>query len=116
MNRFVSVQGTGWSRRPDTIREFCTVGGTAVLARDFKNPYDPNAIIVYLLVPRFPEILGKRRREIGYVDNDTALSLARHMNSDGIMHAIVHRCQPGSDDEKPQVVLELLPQESPGEH
>jgi hypothetical protein len=80
MGRNVIVAGTGFEGRAAVIRRYCHTGQSVELRREPNNPHDPNAIAVYLESPVLFGLLGKRRRQIGYVKAPAADGLAKRMD------------------------------------
>lgn len=81
MKKGTIVAGTGFEGRNRVIKKHCREGMEVALKREPKNKYDPNAIAVYIKIPRIGGLLGSRYKQIGYIKASTAKSLSKLMDS-----------------------------------
>ncbi len=107
MGRNVILAGTSFKNRGSIIRRYCQEGIEAVLKREPDNPHDPNAIGVFIEVPRLSGLLGRSLQQIGYIKADTAKSLAKRMDAGLSIQARVIRVYAPIDINYPKVTLEL---------
>ncbi len=73
------VAGTGFENRATIIRRYCHDGMVAVLKREPNNPYNPNAIAVYIEVPRLFGLLARVLHQIGCIKAAAAKGLAKRI-------------------------------------
>lgn len=83
------VAGTGFGGRARIIRKHCRDGQEVILKRQPRNKHDPNAIAVYLKVPRFFGLLGYSFTQIGFLKASKAKSLAPKIDSGMVVTAKV---------------------------
>ena len=107
MGRRAIVAGTGFEGRPSIIRRYCREGQLVELRREPNNRYDPDAIAVYIETPILFGLLGRKRRQIGYIKASAADGLAKLMDDGLNVDARVASfyAPPGKDH--PRVSLEL---------
>jgi hypothetical protein len=106
-----TVTGTAYAnsdgeKRRAIIRKHCRVGAEVILRREPDNPYDNNAIAVFLVVPNH---LGVNKKKIGYIKEFPAISLAEKMDSGLKLKSRVKRCSDPAEDDGPWVVIEYEP-------
>jgi hypothetical protein len=108
MGRNVIVAGTGFEGRASVIRGHCRTGVKAELTREPQNQHDPNAIAVFIEIPIFFGIFGKRMRQIGYIKAPAADGLAKRMDEGLKISAIVSSfyAPPGRDHPRVSLTLE----------
>jgi hypothetical protein len=107
MGRNVILAGTGFHNRASIIRRYCHDGLKAVLKREPDNPHDPNAIAVFIEVPRLFGFLGRGLQQIGYIKASAAIGLAKRMDEGLSIQARVASVYAPSDRDYPRVSLEL---------
>ena len=107
MGRNVILAGTKFENRPSIIRRHCHNGMKALLKREPDNPYDPNAIAVFIEVPRLFGLLSKCPKKIGYIKANTAKGLAKRMDGGLPIQARVIRIYDPPDRDYIEVALEL---------
>ncbi|MHB8066356.1 MAG: HIRAN domain-containing protein [Desulfobaccales bacterium] len=107
MGRNVILAGTGFDNRASIIRRYCQVGIEAVLKREPDNPHDPNAIAVFIMVPRLFGFLGRNLQQIGYIKANTAKGLAKRMDAGLSIQANIINVYAPPDVNYPKVTLEL---------
>jgi hypothetical protein len=107
MGRNVILAGTGFDNRASIIRRHCHDGLNAVLKREPDNPHDPNAIAVFIEVPRLFGLLGRGLQQIGYIKASAAKGLAKRMDEGLSIQARVASVYAPSDRDHPRVSLEL---------
>lgn len=101
------VAGTGFEGRERIITKHCRDGMEVVLKRQPRNEYDPNAIAVYLKIPRFFGLLGYSLRQIGFLKASKAKNLAQKIDSGTIVTAKVSSFFAPADMDHPRVSLQL---------
>jgi hypothetical protein len=77
------------------------------LVREPHNPHDPNAVAVYIDVPRVGGLLGSSRKQIGFIKASTAKSLAKAMDSGRRVTGNVKSFWAPDDREFPRVTVEI---------
>lgn len=82
------VAGTGYEGRDRIIRVYVKPGMTVYLVRDKNNPYDRNAVAVCIYTPKFLWFGGLK--QIGFIDKQRAVKLAKRIDSGENIHAWVH--------------------------
>lgn len=107
MGRNVIIAGTGFHNRASIIQRYCHDGLKAVLKREPDNPHDPNAIAVFIEVPRLFGLLGRGLQQIGYIKASAAKGLAKRMDEGLVIEASVASVYSPSDRDHPMVSLEL---------
>ncbi len=107
MRKTAILAGTGFEGREAIIRSHCRDGMTISLVRDPYNPHDPNAVAVYIDVPRVGGLLGSSRRQIGFIKASTAKSLAKAMDSGRRISGYVKSFWAPDDYEFPRVTVEI---------
>ncbi|MCH4563339.1 HIRAN domain-containing protein [Halomonas sp. EGI 63088] len=73
------VAGTGFEGRAARIRMFAHPGDAVELRREPDNPYDENAVAVYLRVRRWYTLFRPVPLQIGYLKKARAASLSKKM-------------------------------------
>src|SRR5687767_8754864 len=107
MRKTAILAGTGFEGRQRLIRSYCRDGNPVVLTREPHNPHDPNAVAVYIEVPRIGALPGSSPKQIGYIKASTAKSLAKVMDSGTRIKAQVKSFWAPGDREFPRVTLEI---------
>ena len=107
MGRNVIIAGTGFHNRSSLIQRYCHNGLKAVLKREPDNPHDPNAIAVFIEVPRLFGLYGRGLQQIGYIKASAAKGLAKQMDEGLAIQAMVASVYAPSDRDHPRVSLEL---------
>jgi len=107
MGRNVIIAGTGFHNRASIIQRYCHDGLKAVLKREPDNPHDPNAIAVFIEVPRLFGLLGHGLQQIGYIKASAAKGLAKRMDEGLVIQARVASVYAPSGRDYPRVSLEL---------
>lgn len=74
------LAGTGYEGRAPRIRSFAHPGMPVELRREPDNPYDENAVAVYLLVKRWYTLFRPVAIQIGYLKRARAASLSRKLD------------------------------------
>ncbi|MEA1081969.1 HIRAN domain-containing protein [Marinobacter qingdaonensis] len=77
------VAGTGFEGRANKIRLCAKPGTEIVLSPEPNNPYDPNAIAVYLKVRGWYSLFMKVEVQIGYIKKRLAASLTKRLAEGG---------------------------------
>ena len=72
------IAGTGFEGRDKIIKAYAKPGMPVYLIRDKNNPYDHNAIAVYIETPKFLWFGGLR--QIGFVDRQRTIKLATRID------------------------------------
>jgi hypothetical protein len=107
MGRNVIIAGTGFYNRASIIRRHCHDDLNVVLKREPDNPHDPNAIAVFIEVPRLFGFLGRSLQQIGYIKASAAKGLAKRMDEGLVIQARVASVYAPSDRDNPRVSLVL---------
>lgn len=107
MRKSAVVAGTGFEGRASVIRKHCREGMAVVLKREPHNRHDPNAVAVYLKIPRLGGLLGAGLTQIGYIKAGTAQSLAKQMDAGVRVTSTVKSFWAPDDREFPRVTLEV---------
>ena len=107
MGRNVILAGTGFYNRASIIQRHCRNGLKAVLKREPDNPHDPNAIAVFIEVPRLFGLLGSALQQIGYIKASAAKGLAKRIDEGLSIQARVASVFAPSGRDYPRVSLEL---------
>jgi hypothetical protein len=107
MGRNVIIAGTGFNNRASIIQRHCHDVLKAVLKRKPDNPYDPNAIAVFIEVPRLLGLLGRGLQQIGYIKASAAKGLAKRMDEGLVIEARVASVYAPIGRDHPRVSLEL---------
>ena len=107
MARSAIVAGTGFNGRAQIIRKHCRPRTPVSLKREPSNKHDPNAVAVYVLVPRLGGILGTAKKRIGYVKKNTAKSLAKRLDAGEKITGRVDSIFAPPEIDHPRVTLEL---------
>ena len=107
MEYSVIVAGTGFDGRASRIRLAVKPGMSVNLVREPSNPYDRNAIAVYLPVRAWFTLFLKANVHIGYIKKDRAEFFARRVQQGGqILSASVRSIY--LDRDHPRVTLTVL--------
>lgn len=77
------VAGTGFEGRAARIRAYAKPGVELDLKREPENPYDPNAIAVYLRVRKWYTLFREVPMQIGYVKRNRAEMLSKRIDEGG---------------------------------
>jgi single-stranded-DNA-specific exonuclease len=101
------IVGTGFEGRDEIIRKYVKPGLAVYLVRDKNNPYDRNAIAVYIDTPKFLCFGGLK--QIGFVDKNRAVKLAERIDSGEKISACVLSMY--ADMKFPRVTISLKKQE-----
>lgn len=107
MGRNVIIAGTGFYNRASVILRYCHDGLKAVLKREPDNLHDPNAIAVFIEVPRLFGLIGRGLKQIGYIKASAAKGLAKQMDEGLVIQARIASFYAPSDRDHPRVSLEL---------
>jgi len=107
MPRHVIVAGTGFEGRAAKIRSYCTPGARVTLRREPNNCHDPNAIAVYMAVPRLFGLFERAPFKIGYIKADAAKGLAKRMDKGFAISGCIASFYAPPGREHPRVSLEL---------
>lgn len=83
MQYSVIVAGTGFEGRDGRIRLAVSPGMDVKLIPEPSNPYDPNAIAVYVHVRRWYTLFLPTDVHIGYIKKDRAALFTRRMKDGG---------------------------------
>lgn len=75
------VAGTGFEGRAAVVRAHVREGMSVRLQREPSNPHDPNAVAVFVPVPRLFGLLGRGFAQIGYIKARAAKSVAARMDA-----------------------------------
>lgn len=97
------VAGVSWSNpngksRQDVIRAYCRPGMPLVLRREPENPYDANAVGVWIRTRVF--LFFETELQIGYLNRSVAREIAEHVDNGGPVTARITEVTGGST-EKP---------------
>jgi hypothetical protein len=109
----LTVKGTGFSNldgtsRADLIRRFVRDGMDVVLVPEPTNPFDSNAIAVYVEVKRW-FFFGPFRYQIGYISERWAkIFTARFASGERIVEAYVRSHYSPEDKTFPRVSIEAV--------
>lgn len=108
MGRNAIVAGTGFEGRAAVIRDHVREGQAVQLRREPTNTFDPNAIAVFIEVPRLFGLLGSSFRQIGYIKAPAADNLASRMDQGLKISARVSSfyVPPGRDHPRVSLVLD----------
>jgi len=112
VSRDAIVAGTGFANSNGTsraaiVRRHCRPGDCALLVREPNNPYDKDAIAVFVSVPRFFGLFGRCNAQIGYIKAGTAGSLAKKLDSGVRVVATVKNMYAPEGTDHPRVTLHL---------
>jgi len=112
VSRDAIVAGTGFANtngtsRADIIRRHCKPGVSVHLVREPNNPYDKDAIAVFISRPRLFGLLGSSNAQIGYIKAGAADSLAKKIDSGLHVVATVKSMYAPEGREYPRVTLHL---------
>jgi hypothetical protein len=98
----VSHPNDDGTSRQNYIRKFCKPGMRLVVVREPANPYDPNAIAVFVEVSSL--LFLRTRYQIGYLKNydgggrDKPGELARHIDNGGRLEVTIADVTGGTKD------------------
>ena len=106
------VVGTGFknpdgSDRASIVRAHVKPDLPVRLVREHSNKHDPNAIAVYIPIPRFFGLLGQSWRQIGYVRATAADKFAALIDAGTRVTAVVTSYYAPSDRDHPRVSIRL---------
>lgn len=107
MGKSAVVAGTGFEGRASIIQRYCKEGKAVVLKREPGNQHDPNAVAVYLAVPRLFGLLGTSRKKIGYIKASKSSTIAKKMDAGEKITGYVKYCLASEGREFPKVTLDL---------
>ena len=107
MGKDAIVAGTGFEGRADIIRKHCKDGMPVQLRRDPSNPYDPNAIAVFISVPRMFGLLGQSLTQIGYIKAAAAKGVAARIDAGTEVSGFIKSFYAPSGIDHPRVSLRL---------
>lgn len=107
MGKSAVVAGTGFEGRASIIQNHCKVGKTVILKREPSNSHDPNAVAVYLTVPRLFGLLGTSHKQIGYLKASKSPTVAKRMDAGETISGCVKYCLAPEGREVPKVTLDL---------
>lgn len=102
------VAGTGFEGRQTVIRRHCREGSPVQLRREPRNPFDPNAIAVWIACPRlFGLITGWE--QIGYIQAQRAEAMALKLDQKKIVvtRAFVRSFYAAATELHPRVSLQI---------
>jgi len=108
MKKKAVIAGTGYEGRARVIRSYCREGRNITLKREPKNKYDTNAIAVYIHAPIMFGLLGKWKKQIGYIKASTAKNLARKMDGGEKLSASVISYYAPKHEKHPRVTIEII--------
>ena len=107
MQKITKIKGTGYSGRSKVVRKYCKKGMGVILKRDLYNQHDDFAIGVYITTPILGGLLGKAKRQIGFIESKFAEKLCEKMNSGIEISGTVSNCYAPEDREHPNVSIAL---------
>ena len=107
MGKDAIVAGTGFEGRGEIIRKYVKEGTVVQLVREPLNSHDPNAIAVFISVPRLFGLLGRSQLQIGYVKAGAAQGLAAKMDGGTSVSGHVKSFYAPSGIDHPRVSLRL---------
>lgn len=90
----VTAKNTDGRSRQKYIRAFCKPGKALILKREPKNPYDANAVGVWVLARVLLFITSEV--QIGYLNKDVAREVAPHMDAGGRVTAKISEVTGGT--------------------
>ena len=85
--------------RQQIIRKHCQAGQELILKRELDNPYDPNAIGLWIRV-------GPEMHQIGYVSKNANRNLAIHIDRGAVATATITELTDGTS-EKPTIGVNI---------
>ncbi|MEA5126243.1 HIRAN domain-containing protein [Xanthomonas floridensis] len=94
----VLVSNANGISRQAYIAKFCRIGMPVVLHREPANPYDANAVAVFITARVL--IFFSASVQIGYLPADLAPEIARHLDQGGKVTAVVSKITGGSESKR----------------
>lgn len=107
MEYSVIVAGTGFEGRDGRIRLAAKPGMPVKLVPEPSNPYDPNAIAVYLPVRAWFTLFLRTEVHIGYIKRDRAATFSKRINEGGkILSSVIKSMY--TEQNHPRVSLTVI--------
>ena len=98
------VVGTGFEGREKIIRKHCHETMDVQLRREPNNPYDPNAVSVWVEVSGF---LGAKHKQIGYLKRSHAERIAKVLDDNYRLWAQIDEIYDPEGRDYPNVKLNV---------
>jgi single-stranded-DNA-specific exonuclease len=77
----VSASNNSGQSRQNYIRAFCKPGMSLIFRREPSNPYDPNAVAIFIKARAL--MFFTSEVQIGYLNADLAAEMSRHIDNGG---------------------------------
>ena len=92
----VTAKNSDGTNRQDYIKKYCKPSKELILHREPDNPYDSNAIAVFIKTKMLFFI--NTAFQIGYINSDIASELSKHMEKGGKVIATVKNITGGTGE------------------
>jgi hypothetical protein len=94
----VTAKNNDGKNRQNYIRTYCKPEMALILKREPDNPYDSNAVAVWINAKTF--FFFSSEVQIGYLNSDIAGEIARHIDGGGIVKAKITEITGGTEKKK----------------
>ena len=107
----VTAKNSNAKSRQDYIRAYCEAGMNLILKREPNNPYDSNAVAVWINTKTF--LFFSSEVQIGYLNAYISAEIARHIDKGGTVIAKITEVTGGTEKKKSlgvNILIKITPQ------